>query len=163
LKNHDVKLVIVGTGSYLPNLKKMAVKLDISDKVIFTGKVSGNDLPKYYNLADIFKVLPIVDLQLNTKATSKSKASGKQRVIVDDPTSKLHKDMPIAGTLGVIKGKKLSPYYTLNPYCMYDPVTRCIKYHPDDEKQLAKLKSIIEKDQNRSKTEIPIEFISNKS
>lgn len=54
LKNHDVKLVIVGTGSYLPNLKKMAVKLDISDKVIFTGKVSDNDLLKYYNLADIF-------------------------------------------------------------------------------------------------------------
>ena len=54
LKNHDVKLVIVGTGSYLPNLKKMAVKLDIRDKFKFTGKVSDNDLPKYYSLADVF-------------------------------------------------------------------------------------------------------------
>jgi len=54
LRNYNVKLVIVGTGSYLPDLKKMAVKLGIKDRVIFTGKVSDNDLPKYYNLADIF-------------------------------------------------------------------------------------------------------------
>ncbi|MDI3501049.1 MAG: hypothetical protein PWP22_820 [Thermoanaerobacter sp.] len=54
LKTHDVKLVIVGTGSYLPNLKKLAVKLGVSDNVIFVGKVSDNELPKYYNLADVF-------------------------------------------------------------------------------------------------------------
>jgi len=54
LRNYNVKLVIVGAGSYLSDLKKMAIKLGIKDRVIFTGKISDNDLLKYYNLADIF-------------------------------------------------------------------------------------------------------------
>lgn len=111
----------------------------------------------------IFKVLPIVDLQLNTKATSKSKAVGRQRVIVNDPTSRLHKDMPIAGTMAVIKGKKLSPYYTLNPYCDFDAASRCIKYSKEDEKHVAKLKEILDRDQTRSKEEIPVEFLTNRT
>jgi len=55
LREHkESKLVIVGTGSYLQNLKKMAVKLNVRDNVIFTGRVSDKELPKYYNLADVF-------------------------------------------------------------------------------------------------------------
>ncbi|NMX21366.1 hypothetical protein C5S30_02790 [ANME-1 cluster archaeon GoMg4] len=52
-EDKKVKLFIVGIGPYLQALKDMAVKLNISNNVIFTGKVSDEDLPKYYNLADI--------------------------------------------------------------------------------------------------------------
>jgi len=54
LKKFEVKLVIVGTGPYLRSLKSMAEKRGLQDKVIFAGRVSDEDLPKYYNLADVF-------------------------------------------------------------------------------------------------------------
>jgi len=50
----NVRLIIVGTGPYLQKLKDMAAKLGIENHVIFAGKVSHEELPKYYNLADIF-------------------------------------------------------------------------------------------------------------
>lgn len=54
LKVKDVKLFIVGTGPYIDSLKRLADKLNISEEVIFIGRVSGEDLPRYYNLADVF-------------------------------------------------------------------------------------------------------------
>jgi len=50
----NVRLIIVGTGPYLQKLKGMAVKLGIENHVIFAGRVSDEELPKYYNLADVF-------------------------------------------------------------------------------------------------------------
>jgi len=48
----NMRLIIVGKGPYLQKLKDMAAKFGIENHVIFAGKVS--ELPKYYNLADIF-------------------------------------------------------------------------------------------------------------
>ncbi|MEA2020604.1 MAG: glycosyltransferase [Patescibacteria group bacterium] len=53
----NFKLIIVGDGKYLGELKKLAGELGIADKVIFTGKVPYEDVPKYYAAADVF-VLP---------------------------------------------------------------------------------------------------------
>lgn len=53
-KKFNVKLIIVGTGPYLRSLKSMAEKRGLQDRVIFTGRVTDEDLPKYYNLADVF-------------------------------------------------------------------------------------------------------------
>jgi glycosyltransferase involved in cell wall biosynthesis len=50
----DTRLFVVGTGSYLDNLKKMSMDLNIEDKVIFTGKVPEEELIQLYNLADLF-------------------------------------------------------------------------------------------------------------
>jgi len=50
----NMRLIIVGTGPYLQKLKDMAVKLGIENHVIFAGRVSDEELPKYYNLADVF-------------------------------------------------------------------------------------------------------------
>lgn len=91
-KNYDVNLVIVGTGPYLPNLKKIAAKLDISNKVVFTGRVSDEDLPRYYNLADIFAFptlriegLPLVipEAMACEKPTIASRIGGISTVIED--------------------------------------------------------------------------------
>lgn len=56
----EAKLIVVGDGDIRPHYEEMAEKLGIKDKVIFAGPVSRNDLPKYYNLADVV-VLPSVD------------------------------------------------------------------------------------------------------
>lgn len=47
----DLKLIIVGTGDYMNYYKKLAQYHGI--KAIFTGFVSENELPKYYNGSDL--------------------------------------------------------------------------------------------------------------
>lgn len=53
-KNKKCKLLIVGDGPDLDSYKKLTVKNKIKDNVIFTGKVPWEEIPVYYNLADIF-------------------------------------------------------------------------------------------------------------
>ena len=51
-RNKKCKLLIVGGGPDLEELKKKSKKL--GDNVIFTGKVSWKDVPNYYHLANCF-------------------------------------------------------------------------------------------------------------
>lgn len=48
------KLVIIGDGPDADEFKNVARKLKIENKVIFTGKVPWDDIPKYYQMADLF-------------------------------------------------------------------------------------------------------------
>lgn len=56
-KNNMAKLMIIGDGNKKSDYEKLAKKLDLVDKVIFTGWVDNKDLADYYNLGNIF-VLP---------------------------------------------------------------------------------------------------------
>jgi glycosyltransferase involved in cell wall biosynthesis len=53
----DVFLVIVGEGRDRVRLQRLAAQLHIDDRVRFTGRVSEEDLPLYYQACDVF-VLP---------------------------------------------------------------------------------------------------------
>ena len=57
LNGIEAKLIIVGSGSQEKELHDLADSLGISDKVIFTGSLTGKDLYAWYYLADLF-VLP---------------------------------------------------------------------------------------------------------
>jgi len=52
LKN--IKLLIVGGGPYLNNLKNQVKKQNIKDNVIFTGMINCEEVYKYYKMAEIF-------------------------------------------------------------------------------------------------------------
>lgn len=54
------KLIIVGEGELKKQYQDLAGQLKLNLQTIFTGYVSNDDLPKYYNLADVV-VLPSVD------------------------------------------------------------------------------------------------------
>jgi len=57
-KNKDnIKLMVIGEGPKENELKKKVSKLDLEKSVIFTGNINPNDMPPYYQNADIF-VLP---------------------------------------------------------------------------------------------------------
>lgn len=56
----EAKFILVGDGDLRPEYEKMAANLKIKDKVIFAGPAAYEELPKYYNLADVV-VLPSVD------------------------------------------------------------------------------------------------------
>ncbi|MCU9532938.1 glycosyltransferase family 4 protein [Streptococcus sp. CSL10205-OR2] len=53
-ENDKVKLVIVGDGPYLDNLKDLVNQLGIYDHVIFTGMVNHEETVRYYKSSDFF-------------------------------------------------------------------------------------------------------------
>ncbi len=91
----EAVLLVAGGGEERDKLKNLAHSLNLEDKVIFIGRVSDEDLPKYYSMSDVFVTaslhegfcVPIIE----------SFASGKP-VIVPDRTA-----MPeIAGDAGLV-------------------------------------------------------------
>ena len=56
-KINHIKLLIIGDGNLKKKYIQQAHDLNISEDVIFPGWIGNSDLPKYYNLSDIF-VLP---------------------------------------------------------------------------------------------------------
>jgi len=57
MKLKNVELLIVGTGNFENDLKKLSAKLNLNKTVSFYGYCDNNKLPELYNDADIF-VLP---------------------------------------------------------------------------------------------------------
>ena len=53
-KYKNIKLIIVGDGPDKEKYEKLSKDLDLEDNIIFTGKVSWEDMPYYYHVADIF-------------------------------------------------------------------------------------------------------------
>lgn len=63
-KEHpEYKFLIVGDGPSKKDLEEQAKKLNIQDNVIFTGKIPWNEVPKYYNLGDVFVNASITETQ----------------------------------------------------------------------------------------------------
>lgn len=52
--NKDVRLLIIGDGPDMDSYKELVHKLKLDDKVILVGKVPYEEMPNYYQLADIF-------------------------------------------------------------------------------------------------------------
>lgn len=49
-----IKLIVVGTGSYEDELKRLTKSLGVESNVIFCGFISRENLPTYYDLCNIF-------------------------------------------------------------------------------------------------------------
>ncbi|WP_080843873.1 glycosyltransferase family 4 protein [Cytobacillus gottheilii] len=54
IERKNMKLLIVGDGPHRQQLEKYARKLDIENEVTFTGMVAPQDIPSYYQAADLF-------------------------------------------------------------------------------------------------------------
>jgi len=59
-ENYLWRLIIVGEGELKQQYSDLAAQLHLDSRTIFTGYVKNQDLPKYYNLADVV-VLPSID------------------------------------------------------------------------------------------------------
>jgi glycosyltransferase involved in cell wall biosynthesis len=60
-KGIDFVLTIVGNGKQLPTLKQLAQHLDITDKVIFTGRIPNTALPELLQQSDFYISMPITE------------------------------------------------------------------------------------------------------
>lgn len=54
LTSYKAWLMIIGEGAELDNLKALALKLGISERVIFPGRIEYREIPSYYGASDIF-------------------------------------------------------------------------------------------------------------
>jgi glycosyltransferase involved in cell wall biosynthesis len=143
LKEMKVKLIITGEGDYLQHLKNLAEKMKITDKIIFTGKVSKEDLVKYYNLADVF-VFPTLRVEAFGIVVAEAMACGKPTIssrtggipsVVDDSkngflikmgnlnelehkTLEILKDSNLARTIGKNARKKVVENFSMDKMIM---------------------------------------------
>ncbi|KRN90380.1 glycosyltransferase family 4 protein [Ligilactobacillus ceti] len=60
----EARLIIVGDGPARDSLEEQVVDLELTDKVIFTGEISNDEVAAYYQMADLFA------------STSKSESQG---------------------------------------------------------------------------------------
>jgi glycosyltransferase involved in cell wall biosynthesis len=65
LSRKDLQLAILGTGRYDEEIHQLASELglDVDRHVVFTGRVSGEDLPRLLNAADLFAMPSEAELQ----------------------------------------------------------------------------------------------------
>lgn len=76
------KLLIVGDGPDAPLYKKKVSKLGLDDSIIFTGKVSWDKVPCYYQVADVFVTASTTETQGLTVV--EAMAAGVSPVCIDD-------------------------------------------------------------------------------
>lgn len=62
-KYKNIKLLIIGDGPDSDKYKAMATKYSLDNNIIFTGKVPWDDVPNYYQLADIFVTASTTETQ----------------------------------------------------------------------------------------------------
>jgi 1,2-diacylglycerol 3-alpha-glucosyltransferase len=80
-KHDDVHFVIVGKGTDMENLQNLVERLDLEDKITFTGRVEDEDLPLFHRIGDVFAMPSPVELQC--LAMLESMASGSPVVAVN--------------------------------------------------------------------------------
>ena len=93
IEDLDLHLDIVGTGAYLGELKVLAQKLEVEDKVTFHGRVDDDELARIYAAADIYLIptmryegLPLALLEAMSHGipTISSEIGGNADVITHD-------------------------------------------------------------------------------
>ena len=57
----NFELIIVGNGKLLPKLQELAQKLNINDKVLFTGRIPNTQLPDLLLQSDFYISMPITE------------------------------------------------------------------------------------------------------
>jgi len=81
-KHKEARFIVVGSGSESEMLRKLAEELGVSDYVIFTGRVSDEDLIRYTASADIYVSTSLSDAGLS--ASTAEAMACKVPVIITD-------------------------------------------------------------------------------
>lgn len=127
-KEDKFKLMILGEGPCLEELKQQAKKLNIDDIVIFTGRVEHNELPDYYGACQLYITASLSDT--NSISMKEAMATGLPVIHIVDP---LNKGQVIDGVNGYIYNDDKEMYQILIDY----------KNKTDEEKEKIK-NSVIE-------------------
>ncbi|HUW22337.1 MAG TPA: glycosyltransferase [Candidatus Bathyarchaeia archaeon] len=86
MRNSRVILFIVGDGPAKKDLEKSVYKLKLEDKIIFTGEMPYQEMPNYFQMADIFVYTCITDVQ--PQILVEASAAGLPIIAIDSPDKK---------------------------------------------------------------------------
>ncbi len=67
-KHKSVRVMLVGDGNEVSNLRRITSEYGLDDYVIFTGRINHDQILDYYSMIDIF-VYPRIDARVNHKVT----------------------------------------------------------------------------------------------
>ena len=96
-KNKNIKLVVIGSGPDLEHFIKWTIDKKLEQNIIFTNAIPWNEIPAYYQIADVFATASVTETQGLTviEAMSASKPVVCIRddafldVVVDDLNGKI--------------------------------------------------------------------------
>jgi len=82
----NVKLILLGAGSMERQLKTLVKRLNISEKTLFFGHISHDEMPKYFGLSDIYVSSSLSDAMSVSKL--EAMACGLIPVVSDIPANR---------------------------------------------------------------------------
>jgi len=90
-ENPKILCLIIGRGSKLHKLQKLAKLLDVDKNIIFLGQIPNYELPKYYNSSDIFVLsslkeslgVVMVEAAACKKPIVSTRTIGAQELVID--------------------------------------------------------------------------------
>lgn len=99
-KSPKSKMVIVGDGPDMKELMELTDKLKLNKNIIFTGKVPWDEIPKYYQMADVFVTasttetqgLTVIEAMAASKPVVAIKDESFELVITDNQDGLFFKD-----------------------------------------------------------------------
>jgi glycosyltransferase involved in cell wall biosynthesis len=137
----NVKFVMAGSGDMMPHIMHMVAELGISDKVIFTGFLTGADVHKAFQMADLyvmpstsepFGLVALESLKNNTPMII-SKQSGVSEVVqnalkvdfwdVDEMTNKI---VSILRHPELYSELKENSFQEVQKFNLEEPAQKCI-------------------------------------
>ena len=131
-KNDDALLYIIGEGPELSNLINLSINLDLSDKVIFLGRVPDAEMEMLYSIANVF-VMPSVSEPFGIVAleaiasnvpTIVSSQSGVSEIIKNTLTVNFWDTEQMADLiLGLLEYSEINKEMAKNAYKELDSIT----------------------------------------
>lgn len=112
----NIRLLIVGDGPDLPNLKQQAAGLGIAGQVIFSGLVNSAEIPAYLAAADLFVMSSTTEVK--PLAQLEALASGVPIVAVSAPGAD---DTIIHGENGLLVKQEVSEFGETVLKLIFDP------------------------------------------
>ena len=119
-KYNNIKLIIIGDGPDSEEYKQLVKKYKLEENIIFTGKVPWEEVPCYYQLADIFATASTSETQGLT--VIEAMAGGVAPVCIDDESFKTAVVDDLNGR--IFKNKK---EYIKDIYELYEDNTKLNK------------------------------------
>ncbi len=124
-KYAKIKLILLGKGSLEKQLKNLVNELNIHKKTLFLGHVPHEEIPKYYNLSDIYVSSSISDAMSVSKL--EAMACGLIPVVSDIPAN--HE---------VIKDGENGFIFKNNPDDLSKKLNYCIEKYDDIKEKIIK-------------------------
>ena len=140
-QNPDILILLVGGGPQEHNLKTLAIRLGIENKVIFTGRVPHDQVQRYYNLINIL-VYPRLQMRLTDLVTPlkplEAMAQGKLLMASD-----------VGGHLELIQNKKTGIIFKSdNPDALATEVLNLLSKHDSWPALRAAARNYVETERN---------------